>query len=409
MWRSRPSGRATRRWRPAGSGVRSPSRYGSIVSPPAPGGAAQRELGELAEVRRRAAPRPRPARRAALRVQTSGRNRPVASANPATAPVGSAAGRRADREDGARRSDRDDHVAGASAEAERRRGVVAGAGPEHRPPAPSRRRGESPPSRSAAEFGVGQQADRVRRAEHQRDGELAAGREPQQVGPVGTGRGRPVPGAAGVAAIGAQRAPGPQPPASCQVSQSCGRQTAAARAIESGSCSASQRSLVTVKDATGTLPAASAQAIRPRSGSPSPSSAIRSSAAAAERVSFHSSAGRTTLAVGVQAHHAVLLPGHRHRGDVAQPAGLRRARPPARAATRPESPRCRRGCGAWPERTSAPVSASRITTLHDWVEESTPATSARTWHLRALRLRDPSVPNGARAGSGGGATATPAS
>src|SRR4051812_27656956 len=33
------------------------------------------------------------------------------------------------------------------------------------------------------------------------------------------------------------------------------------------------------------------------------------------------------------------------------------------------------GCGADPLRTSAPDSASRTTTLHDWVDESTPATS----------------------------------
>ena len=32
------------------------------------------------------------------------------------------------------------------------------------------------------------------------------------------------------------------------------------------------------------------------------------------------------------------------------------------------------GCGARPERTNAPESASRTTTLHDWVDESTPAT-----------------------------------
>ena len=41
-------------------------------------------------------------------------------------------------------------------------------------------------------------------------------------------------------------------PESLQVSQSCGRQTAATRAAFAGSCSASQRSLVMVNDATGT-------------------------------------------------------------------------------------------------------------------------------------------------------------
>jgi hypothetical protein len=33
------------------------------------------------------------------------------------------------------------------------------------------------------------------------------------------------------------------------------------------------------------------------------------------------------------------------------------------------------GWVAWPVRTTAPVSASQTTTLQDWVEESTPATS----------------------------------
>src|ERR1022692_1918453 len=43
------------------------------------------------------------------------------------------------------------------------------------------------------------------------------------------------------------------PPVSRQVSQSCGSSTPATRRALSGSCSASQRSLVTVNDAIGTL------------------------------------------------------------------------------------------------------------------------------------------------------------
>jgi hypothetical protein len=34
------------------------------------------------------------------------------------------------------------------------------------------------------------------------------------------------------------------------------------------------------------------------------------------------------------------------------------------------------GCGSDPERTVSPVSASQITTLHDWVDESIPAMRA---------------------------------
>src|SRR5450755_251636 len=72
-------------------GDRSPSKYGSRVRPPAPGGAASASLDSPAA----SVPSSRAVRvrtRAALTVATSGRNRPVASANPATAPVMSAAG-----------------------------------------------------------------------------------------------------------------------------------------------------------------------------------------------------------------------------------------------------------------------------------------------------------------------------
>ena len=72
----------------------------------------------------------------------------------------------------------------------------------------------------------------------------------------------------------------------------------------------------------------------------------------------------------------MLLAGDRDGGHVVEAAGLRRS-PACRAshqasrvdlgAVRVAAPR--------PERTSAPVSASRMTTLQDWVDESTPATS----------------------------------
>ena len=102
------------------------------------------------------------------------------------------------------------------------------------------------------------------------------------------------------------------------VSQSWGRHTAAVRAAFTGSCSASQRSLVTVNDATGTSPVASAQACAP------PSSCVSSSAAAAE-ARVVPEQGRAHDGPGlVQAHHPVLLAADRDRGDVVEPAGLGR-------------------------------------------------------------------------------------
>ena len=73
-------------------------------------------------------------------------------------------------------------------------------------------------------------------------------------------------------------AAGPAGPATAsrQVSQSCGSMTRATRAAFSGSCSASQRSLVTVNEALGTLPVWLAHQAGP------PSSAISSRAAAAD-------------------------------------------------------------------------------------------------------------------------------
>ena len=72
-------------------GVRSPSKYGTSVTPPAPGGAASASASSPAWST--------PSSRAiasvtfvAFSVHTSGRKRPVASANPATAPVASAVG-----------------------------------------------------------------------------------------------------------------------------------------------------------------------------------------------------------------------------------------------------------------------------------------------------------------------------
>src|SRR5664280_1238589 len=164
-------------------------------------------------------------------------------------------------------------------------------------------------------------------------------------------------------------------PASCQVSQSWGRHTAAVRAACSGSCSASQRSLVTVNDATGTEPTRSAQARGP------PNSATSSAAAPAERVSFHSRAGRTTSPCS--SRHT--MPCCCAPTATATTSTI----PPASASADSSavhhlagSTSVPSGCAARPWRSSAPVSASRMTTLQDCVEESIPATSAIAVHLR---------------------------
>ena len=194
-------------------------------------------------------------------------------------------------------------------------------------------------------------------------------RQLEQVGPVGPGRRRPVAGAGGVAAVGDERVDAGDP-ASRQVSQSCGRQTAAVRRAASGSCSASQRSLVTVNDATGTLPTASAHAPgrparRPGRRPPGPSG-CRSTAAPAVTTAPDSS--RQTMPCcwppTLSAATSSSPPRLRDRLLQRRPPGLR------------DRPRCRPDAAARPWRTSAPVSASRITTLQLWVDESTPATQA---------------------------------
>ena len=96
----------------------------------------------------------------------------------------------------------------------------------------------------------------------------------------------PVPDASPASVVHPLRSP-PSAARMRPVSQSWGSTHVRARARLSGSCRATQRSLLTVVAATGTTPVASAQAC-------APSSPTRSAAASAERVSFHSRAGRTT-------------------------------------------------------------------------------------------------------------------
>ena len=140
----------------------------------------------------------------------------------------------------------------------------------------------------------------------------------------------------------------PAAPDSCQVIQSWGSATAATRAAFDGSASRSQRSLVTVSDATGTRADGVGPRLRP------PSSSVRSAAAGAERVSFHSSASRSTSPDASSATSPCCWP----PTEIAATS----SRPPACAiAVCSASHQCRgctdvpSGCGARPLRTSAPV------------------------------------------------------
>ena len=145
------------------SGVRSPSRNGSSTSPPLSGVDSASSSSRARSTPSRVAVAP--STRAALSVQTSGRNRPVASAKPATSPLASAVGVSRDRGDHPAGADRHGHVAGDRAEAERGGHVVAGARAEH-----ARR----PRCARPASAGAG----------HRRQRDLPAERQPQQVRPV---------------------------------------------------------------------------------------------------------------------------------------------------------------------------------------------------------------------------------
>src|SRR5262249_20807045 len=151
-----------------------------------------------------------------------------------------------------------------------------------------------------------------------------------------------------------------------QVSQSCGSMTRATRRALTGSCCTSQRSLVTVKDALGTLPVCSAHHCAP------PNSATRSAAAADERRSFHSSAGLITAPSASSTSMPCCWP--------ATATAAARSSRPLPACSRAAHQACGShsvpaGWGALPVPTTVPSSARHSTTFVDCVEESIPATS----------------------------------
>ena len=132
---------------------------------------------------------------------------------------------------------------------------------------------------------------------------------------------------------------------------------------------ASQRSLVTVNDATGTLPDRVGPGPPRRPAPRQVGGGLGRAGVVPQQRRPHDRAGL------VEADHAVLLAADGDGGDVVEPAGLVRAPTAAPSHQAAGSTSVPSGCGARPCRTSAPVSASRITTLQDWVEESIPATS----------------------------------
>ena len=155
-------------------------------------------------------------------------------------------------------------------------------------------------------------------------------------------------------------------PASRQVSQSCGSSTASVRAALAGSCSASQRSLVTVKEAVGTLPGPLRPALRTAQLSDQLSGRRRGPQVVPEQ------RGPDHLTVPVEHDHAVLLAGH------ADGCGLLPGEAPAWASAAHQaagSASVPGGCGALPRPITVPSAASHSRTFTDCVEESTPATS----------------------------------
>ena len=166
----------------------------------------------------------------------------------------------------------------------------------------------------------------------------------------------------------------------------------------SGSFSATQATLVSVKEATGEEPTAFTQRCLPRavtsSGSPSSAGAapifsIKAAACDAELTSFHSMASRMTLPCLSRITMPCCCP------------------PTASADTSSRPPACCAaswnashqyeglmdvpfGCLACPKRMSSPVSAFVTRTLQDCVEVSTPATKDFDM-VRIASLRTPSA------------------
>ncbi len=313
-------------------GVRSPSRKGRRVSPPAPGAAASaRRSSPARSVPSIAAPAV--STRAALSVHTSGRKPPSASAKDCDAARGVRRGAVVTGEGRAAGAERHDDVAGGQAEPEGRPHVVAGAGRDGEP-------GRRVP-------------DDLGRRSDPRGGEVGAGGQPQEVAAVLAGAGRPVARAGGVTPSVVQPRDRRAVARIRPVSQSCGRTQVAARAacraLRSRPSAACSRWSPRRGPARWRRPMPGPRARRRGRGRPAPSGC-------------RSTAGRPhDLVALVEQDHPVLLPADRDgrhpveeavggrlcqaapqwRGSTSVPSGWRHGRC---APPRPSRHRRRRAC-----------------------------------------------------------------
>ena len=158
----------------------------------------------------------------------------------------------------------------------------------------------------------------------------------------------------------------------CRSLSSCGSITRSMEAKEAGSCCASHASLVMVKLAIGTRPQRRAHCV-------SPSRERNAAAWGAEVVSFHSLAGRRDRPSGRRRRGRAVGPRPRwrprSRGGRRPGGTLRPAQPtrPAGPVRRPVATSAGASHDPWPPACRSP--APRSSTLVDWVDESTPATS----------------------------------
>ena len=157
---------------------------------------------------------------------------------------------------------------------------------------------------------------------------------------------------------------------SCQDNQSWGRATPATFAALSFSASANQRNFEAVKDATKTEPTCLAISVGP------PISEFSASAAAADLVSFQSRASRITEPLSSSATMPCCCPPIEIASTSSSPPASFIAVSSA-VTQRAGFTSVPSGWEARPSRNNSPVTASRITTLQDCVEESTPTMSFR--------------------------------
>ena len=261
----------------------------------------------------------------------------MASANPATSPVGSDARRGAHGVGRPRRSGRHD-------------GVARCAGRRRAPP-PCCRPCPGPTVAPRERSGRLERPERPSGAPTTSHGRRRSARAPRRGTHPSSATSSPVPEASPRSVMNR--------PVSLYVRKSCGSRILAMRAHASGCVRCSHDSFVTVNAATGTQPGGR----RPggASGRPPPNCPISHPASGADSVSFHSFAGWTGWSSTIERHHAVLLAADAdriHRGDapfVPHPLGERRAvrrlerRPPRcgilladRAASRSDAGPCPR-------------------------------------------------------------------